>query len=258
MNTQKKLRPFSGLRADARLSLLGRHDICVQAMLITVLSTALLRVLTILPDFSSAALQIALTLFIRFLLLTFLFLLNIGLSSIYLKCEFNQKPKVSDLFCCFTGGSDSAVIVSGFFALVLTLCLAPAAIAPALLSAKTPHLIWITAGLYAAGALLSLIILLPRSMAPFLLLDFSSALSAREILKKSRSLVRGSTLRLLGLHLSFLPLHLLGLLSLGVAELWIAGYLGVTLAAFYRDLLRIHKKDPEPAQEPDNKPAEQL
>ena len=49
-------------------------------------------------------------------------------------------------------------------------------------------------------------------------------------------MLRGHQMRLFRLYLSFLPMYVLVVLSLGVAGLWVTGYTHAAEAAFYRDL----------------------
>ena len=44
-------------------------------------------------------------------------------------------------------------------------------------------------------------------------------------------------MRLLKLYLSFIPLYFLGVLSFGIAGMWVISYSKAAVAAFYRDLM---------------------
>jgi hypothetical protein len=50
--------------------------------------------------------------------------------------------------------------------------------------------------------------------------------------------MKGNNLRMLYLHLSFLPLEFLGVCSLGVGFLWILPYLNVTKVLFFLNLMK--------------------
>lgn len=62
--------------------------------------------------------------------------------------------------------------------------------------------------------------------------------SARELLSMSRKLMIGNKVRLFYIYLSYMPLLLLGILSCGIALLWIIPYMNATLAEFYMDIVR--------------------
>ena len=57
-------------------------------------------------------------------------------------------------------------------------------------------------------------------------------------MSSSAAIMRGNKGRLFYLELSFVPLYLLGTLSLGLGFLWIIPYVGMTEAEFYLDTLR--------------------
>lgn len=71
----------------------------------------------------------------------------------------------------------------------------------------------------------------------FLLHDFPHY-TARELLKKSRRLMVHHKGRLFYLYVSFLPLMFLGILSFGLALLWVLPYMAATEAEFFLDLIR--------------------
>ena len=70
----------------------------------------------------------------------------------------------------------------------------------------------------------------------FLLHDFPQY-TARELLSMSRKLMSGNKIRLFYIFLSFVPLLLLGLLSCGIALLWVSPYMNATLAEFYMSII---------------------
>ena len=53
----------------------------------------------------------------------------------------------------------------------------------------------------------------------------------------SRKLMSGNKIRLFYIFLSFVPLLLLGLLSCGIALLWVSPYMNATLAEFYMSII---------------------
>ena len=63
-------------------------------------------------------------------------------------------------------------------------------------------------------------------------------LSVRQILQQSMKLMNGSRARLLFLDLSFLPLLLLAIPTLGIGLFWIIPYLNMTHAIFFLDLMQ--------------------
>ena len=74
------------------------------------------------------------------------------------------------------------------------------------------------------------------SMANFLLLDFPDE-DAHRILRASFHMMQGNKFRLFMLYLRLLPLHLLGLFSFGLANIWTGCCHHACTAAFYKDMM---------------------
>lgn len=89
---------------------------------------------------------------------------------------------------------------------------------------------------YGAGYAVYIPISLALDMSYFLLSDFPGRRGS-EILRDSFRLIKGNRRRLFALQLSFLPLMLLSLLSLGVGSLWLDPYMHMTYTLFYLDLV---------------------
>ncbi|MCM1192119.1 MAG: DUF975 family protein [Butyrivibrio sp.] len=87
-----------------------------------------------------------------------------------------------------------------------------------------------------AGCCIYVPVALALDMTYFLLLDFPDK-KAAGILRDSFHLIKGSRRRLFFLQLSFIPLWLLCLLSLGVGSLWLEPYMHMTYTLFYLDLI---------------------
>ncbi len=70
------------------------------------------------------------------------------------------------------------------------------------------------------------------AMASFILAE-NPHMTASEVLRESARMMEGNKWRLFCLQLSFLGYRLLSLLTLGIAELWVAPYVGQAKAQFY-------------------------
>lgn len=92
------------------------------------------------------------------------------------------------------------------------------------------------AGLQIVLGLLYLFVYLSLSQIFFVTLDHPE-LSVKEILRQSMKLMSGQKLRLFLLDLSFLPLSLLILPTLGTSLFWIMPYLNMTHSLFFLDLM---------------------
>ncbi|MBQ7934599.1 MAG: DUF975 family protein [Lachnospiraceae bacterium] len=98
------------------------------------------------------------------------------------------------------------------------------------------------AGSYVLGALLFTITVLGISQVFYLLLDFPE-LSVKELLQKSNQLMKGHRMRYLCLQLRFVPMLLLGILSLGIGMFWVLPYVNTATTIFFLDLMNPQKKE---------------
>lgn len=101
-------------------------------------------------------------------------------------------------------------------------------------------LLWPALLAYALGCLVYVPAALALDMTNFLLLDFPDK-KAAGILKDSFRLIKGNRKRFFSLQLSFVPLQLLCLLTLGVGSLWLEPYMHMTYTLFYLDLINPRK-----------------
>lgn len=105
--------------------------------------------------------------------------------------------------------------------------------------------LWPTLLVCLAGCCIYVPLALALDITYFLLLDFPDK-NAAGIVSDSFRLIKGSRRRLFLLQLSFIPLRLLSLLTLGVGELWLEPYIHMTYTMFYLDLIN-PKKTPTPS-----------
>ncbi len=70
----------------------------------------------------------------------------------------------------------------------------------------------------------------------FFILAENPQMESREVLRKSKAIMRGNRWKLFCLFWRFFGWFLLGIVSLGIGFLWIMPYLQTTLARFYDDL----------------------
>lgn len=101
--------------------------------------------------------------------------------------------------------------------------------------------LWMSVLAYIAGCCIYVPVALALDITYFLLLDFPSK-GVSEILRDSFRLIKGNRQRLLLLELSFIPLQLLVLLTLGIGSLWLEPYMHMTYTLFYLDLINPQKR----------------
>lgn len=226
------------LFADARYSLLGHLRTAVWAQLLYMIALLFLSTLSGAIRFENTALDLAFILLGRFITSLSASLLGIGLSLVFLNLQYGQKAYVRNLFHCFFAFPDKAVRVRSFVTAGELLCFLPVQLVVYFIpySSFNRHLPLILAAC-AVSAAASILWSASYAMTNFLLLDFPQ-LEASRLLRASSKIMRGSRLRLIRLYLRLLPLHLLGIFSFGLANLYAGVCQNACAAAFYKDLMQ--------------------
>lgn len=171
-------------------------------------------------------------------------LFNIGIYLLYLKIACKQSYSLYDLWYCFRGEHfQKAFMVSFWTRLPGVICTLPSVICARLFLQSQSS----TMGLYMTmafivGMIVQLPINLALSMSYFLMLDFPQY-SVKDILSHSIQLMKGNKGRLFSIEISFLPLHILGICSIGIGYLWLTPYINMTRALFFLDLMNPSHKN---------------
>ena len=170
-----------------------------------------------------------------------------GKTYLYMNLVYSQTVSISDLFFGFKKNPEKAVTIQAFFVIIDFVVGLPASYLVYLLrQTKSPSSSLITFGLIAVlvELIVNIYIRITYSQAFYLLHDFPDR-SAKELLATSHRIMNGYRLRLLVLNLTFVPLYLLGILTLGIPLLWVNVYRNGTLAAFYQALIMLKAKKSE-------------
>ena len=235
-------RSIRQLKADARNALPGRLSGAVSCVLLYTLASLSLGRLP--ADLAPSRTVPGLLLYC---LLTYaaeilLRMVAIGMHLRFLKYRFDLPAARGDLGVAFRGDVDRAVRLCGLRALFSLACMLPSVLCAWFLPGEgDTSRVLLYYLLFFAGILGSFLFSVLYFGADQLFLEFQEP-SALRLLRTARHLTRGSRIRLLLFYLSYVPLHLLGLLSLGAAEPWILSYVHAGEAAFYADLLEARKK----------------
>ena len=225
------------LKADARESLLGNLTTAVAAIFFYTLTTMVLSEMIAGVNTKSLLISLLFSLVVFFVINTCANMLRIGLACIFLKLQFRQKASVGDLFYAFRNNSDAAVMISAFIAALELLCMLPYVVFTSFVSGhNSPVYTAITIFLIGAGVLGTIAVRIRYAICTYLFLDFPDY-SAGELIRGGTKLIRGHLPRLFGLYISFFPLYVLCLISLGVASLWVSSDTHAAEAAFYKDLM---------------------
>ena len=232
----------SSLKRNAKGQLLGKYSGTILIFLVhmmCVLSLQMLVVFVLNPTGIVKFILYYIALYLVYVLSGFF---KAGEAYVYLKIASNQPVAVSDLFYCFREESNRTSFIQLRLAAIEIITALPATIYGTFFSTSQglfslDGIYWL---LFLLGIAVSVFCDLLFSQCYYLMLDFEEY-SGAQIMKTSIQLMKGSMGRLFYIILSFIPLYLLGLLSMGIGYLWIYPYKQGTLANFYLDLIQKKK-----------------
>ena len=167
----------------------------------------------------------------------FLGILQTGIAYYFLNVACNMEYSYSNLFYGVQVNAEKSVKVSIVHVALETICTLPFQILMLIFiqSFDFKYLLFAYVAMfigYAVMAPFSLAI----SQSYYLLLDFPDS-SAKEVIETSIRIMKGHKWRLFKLELSFLPLQLVCVLSLGIGNIWLNPYLRMTHTLFFLDLM---------------------
>ncbi len=228
---------ITSLKQQARGLLLGNYRKAISLLLA---SNLMISTLTLLVGGSAGLSVISLTIdyLVSFILTLLGCILQMGQYSFYLKLVCRQETQFKNLFEGFYLYPDKTLLSQFLIHLFTLLCLTPGLVLFILSYFSFIEISGIIIlCILVIGAVLSLLIKLSFSQCYFLLLDFPK-LSALELMKRSRELMKGHKKRLFLLYLSFLPMTILCLFSFGIGFLFVTPYRFMTETLFYLDLVQ--------------------
>ncbi len=231
------------MKASAREHLLGHYGTVIGAFLIVAaITSAVTLAVSLIVDINTIP-GTVIYYAIMFLVSVLTGLFSSGSAYLYLKLICGRPVSVGDLFYGFQLCPDKAIIIQAWITLITYLSNLPQIILNCLILANITNTDKILRYMlpYALSMILSGVVSVMLSLfyaqTYFLLHDFPQY-TAKELLQKSRRLMVHHKGRLFYLYVSFLPLMLLGLLSCGLAMLWIIPYMAATEAEFFLDLIQ--------------------
>lgn len=164
--------------------------------------------------------------------------LNLGITFLSLKLACGQPGNYMDIFYGFRRDTFFKAMLLTIIRLAFGyICCQPFIyFGSAYVQSPGSRFLWMTLLAGAVGLCIYIPAALALDITYFLLLDFPDKKAAR-IIQDSFRLIKGSRKRLFSLQLSFVPLRLLCLLTLGVGSLWLEPYIHMTYTLFYLDLI---------------------
>ncbi|MCD7726277.1 MAG: DUF975 family protein [Clostridiales bacterium] len=182
---------------------------------------------------------------LAFIVSLFTGLLTSGSCCLYLKISCGYYASIGDLLYGFKTCPGKALLIQLWITLISYLADLPLIIIGYRISSFTDLTVTGDSAnlllFYSLALILSYVVSIMLSLiyqqAFYLLHDFPQY-SARELLAMSRRLMKGQKARLFYLHVSFLPLMLLGFFTFGIAFLWILPYWNAAQTEFFLDVVR--------------------
>lgn len=175
---------------------------------------------------------------LNYLLTVFVNLVSIGISRALLCICKEENYGLSDLFFAFTHNSDLFLKMQLIMTAVHTLLSLPILFLSYFVADKNISTLEYTLIYYSLvllAALLSMLILLPLSFAPFLAIENPDS-SLMECFKESCRLTKGYRLKLFWLQISFAGMYLLSIASMFTGFLFTLPYMRCANVLFFKDL----------------------
>lgn len=178
-----------------------------------------------------------------------------GLCAFTLKLIRGAKPEITDLVSTYKNYLN-ALVTYVLFAVIIAvwtfLIVVPCVFFINLLFAEIFLEIFISPVLTAYALLMtvcSLLLVIPAVIfyymfsQIFYLLADNPQIGAVEVLKKSAEMMKGYKWKLFCLHLSFIGWYLLGIVTLGIAFIWVGPYIKTANTIFYENLKSLTDKN---------------
>lgn len=237
------------LKASAREHMIGHYGTAMGATILMGLLIGLITMVAFLLTSPFGLVSMIIYQVIAFLISILAGLFTSGLTYLYLKLACGRPASVGDLFYGFRLCPDKALLIQGWITVITYLATLPQLVVSYRMSRillqgngllypeEAMELLLPLALTTILAEVVSVMLSLLYGQAFYLLHDFPQY-SAVELLKKSRRLMVHHKGRFFYLLVSFLPMLLLGVLSSGLALLWVLPYMQATQTEFFLDLIK--------------------
>ncbi len=165
---------------------------------------------------------------------------GVGCALFFLNIACHKRAATFDLIYGFREGFGRSFIIAAVISLVDTIAYAPAEYILNIFRKTGIQGMANLAPIIAVAVVLLLLripVALGLSQCYFLMLDFPDY-NAGKILKLSFHIMKGHKVRLFLIELSFVPLYLLCICTLGLGVLWVTPYINLVYALFFLDLMK--------------------
>ncbi|MBD5445557.1 MAG: DUF975 family protein [Lachnospiraceae bacterium] len=236
---ESRYKSSAELKAIAKEHMFNKYGTAIGAMVIVSMITMFVSFFSSIFINTSNVVGIILNLLISFVISVLTGLFTSGQRYFYLKISCDRPVTISDVFYGFKLFPNKAVLIQLYLSICIYVSMLPMTLMSYMVTRNPKNSLYML--FYSLAMILygvvTIILSLVYSQAFFLLHDFPNY-SAKELLAMSRQLMKGSKGRLFYLNVSFFPLLLLGLLSCGIAYLWLIPYMNATASEFFLDLIQ--------------------
>lgn len=228
---------ISMIKATARDRLIGRYGTTIGAAILLLLIQVLVSDAVIIMVSPDNIITYIVYLFTVLLVDVLFGVFYSGVAYLYMNVVYAQPARTSDIFHGFKMHPDKALMIQVPFALASFVQTVPISIMRNFLRGQEGSSIYMAMiGLTLVGTIMSIIVKLIYAQSFYLLQDFPDK-SAGEILGISARIMKGNKWRLVKMYLSFIPIIILGALTLFLPLLWVDSYIEASRAAFYQDCI---------------------
>ena len=164
-------------------------------------------------------------------------ILQAGVTLFFLNIACNQPYATGNLFYGFQKDSGKVLILSAAVGLCNAVCLYPCQYClSAYLRSQDIQMLYISFIVMLIGFCVYIPVSLGLSQVFYLMLDYPDR-TARDTLALTFRVMKGNKGRLFYLQLSFIPMIILCILSLGIGFLWLNPYMQMTYTCFFLDIM---------------------
>ncbi|MCM1089024.1 MAG: DUF975 family protein [Muribaculaceae bacterium] len=239
MDNLHRYKSSAELKAYAKEHMFDQYGTAISAFLIVNVITIFVTFFSTLFLNTQTITGVVLQYLISFVISVLTGLFTSGEKYLYLKICCGRPAMASDVFYGFKLFPNKAVSIQLYLSVWLYLGMLPMTICSYLVLQHPKNAVVML--IYSLAQILYMVVAVMISLIYaqvfFLFHDFPEY-SVNELLSMSRKLMKGSKGRLFYLSVSFIPLLLLGLLSCGIAYLWLIPYMNATYTEFFLDLIR--------------------
>lgn len=238
-----QFKPINELKRLAKGQLIGQYGRVIPPLLLNFIIIFSLQTMVISLFSLDTLLSVILYFITTFVIELVGGIFSISQCFIYLKVACNYQVSLSDLFYGFKNAPDKVIKLQFILSLLYNLCTLPSTFVSYQYRSSTDTNSYILSLLLLAiGYFIYFLIYIRFSQIFYLCIDFPNY-SIKQLFQTSSNIMKGQKMKYFLLELSFIPLFILAIFSLGLGMLWISPYMYNTETNFYLDLISNRNKN---------------